>query len=81
MANRLVDALSGLRGSLPYLYKAAELIRLEKEMTPQLLPLGGLAPEPLPFERDIRLEHMTFRYPKAAVAAVSDVSRGWSCPT
>lgn len=74
VANRLVDALSGLRGSLPYLYKAAELIRLEKEMTPQLLPLGGLAPEPLPFERDIRLEHMTFRYPKAAVAAVSDVS-------
>jgi ABC-type multidrug transport system fused ATPase/permease subunit len=73
VANRLVDALSDLRGMLPYLHKAASLIALEKNMAGQLLPLGA-EPQTVSFADSVRFEGITFRYPGAPAAALEDVS-------
>ena len=72
-ANRLVDAITAIRGWLPYLRKTAELIILERALASELLPLDT-EPGPLSFERDIILENVSFRYPKASAEAVSGVS-------
>jgi ABC-type multidrug transport system fused ATPase/permease subunit len=73
VANRLVDAVAAMRGWLPYLRKAAELINLERDLADELLPLDA-EPAPLSFERDIIIENVSFRYPKAAAEAVRGVS-------
>ena len=73
VANRLVDAVASMRGGLPYLCKAAELITLERTLAAELLPLDT-EPGPLSFERDIILQNVSFRYPKAAAAALDGVS-------
>ncbi|MDR2819082.1 MAG: ABC transporter ATP-binding protein/permease [Desulfovibrio sp.] len=73
VANRLVDAVANVRGALPYLRKAAELIRMEQALAGELLPLSTLpaAPAdetPLAFNEHIALEGVTFRYPRATAA-------------
>jgi len=73
VANRLVDAVAAMRGGLPYLRKAAELVTLERTLVAELLPLDT-EPVPLSFERDITLENISFCYPKAATEAVREVS-------
>jgi ABC-type multidrug transport system fused ATPase/permease subunit len=73
VANRLVDAVAAMRADLPYLRKVVELVTLERTLADNLLPLDT-NPEPVSFERDVVLDNISFRYPKAAAAAVSGVS-------
>jgi ABC-type multidrug transport system fused ATPase/permease subunit len=74
VVNRLVDAVATLRGGLPYLRKIVQLVGLERSLSAELLPLADTPLEPLPFARDIVLDHVTFRYPEASSTAVRDVS-------
>jgi ABC-type multidrug transport system fused ATPase/permease subunit len=74
VANRLVDSLSQLRSGLPFLQKTAELVRLEKQLAPELLPLTDFDPAPLPFFQNIVLENLTFTYPEASFSALAGVS-------
>lgn len=74
VANRLVDAIAGLRGGGPYLQKVVQLVDLERSLSAELLPLADTLPDPLPFTRDIVLDHVDFRYPSASSQAVRDVS-------
>jgi len=71
--NRLVGTVTSMRGSLPYLNKTVELITLERTLAGELLPLDT-EPLPLTFQRDIVLENVSFRYPKAAAEALRGVS-------
>ncbi len=74
VANRLMDSLTQLRSSLPYMNKVADLIVLEKELRDRLsLPFETPAPA-LPFDKVIRLEKVSFRYPGAAAEALHDIS-------
>jgi ABC-type multidrug transport system fused ATPase/permease subunit len=73
VANRVVDTLTAMRSGLPYLRKVAELITLERTLTEELLPIGT-EPEPLSFKRDIVLDAIAFRYPKATFEALCGVS-------
>ncbi len=74
VANRLVDSLTQLRGHLPYLNKVAELLKLEKSMTPELLPPFDAAVALVDFTRDIQLENVSFRYPEAPKDALHGIS-------
>lgn len=74
MANRLMDSLTQARGSLPYLKKAAELLEEERRIEAELLPLDERQPAPLPFEHNIVLDDVVFRYPGAPRPAVDGVS-------
>ena len=73
VASRLTDAVSTLRGSLPYMRKTVEFIILERTLAAELLPLDK-QPEALPFKQGIALENVSFRYPQSPVEAVSKVS-------
>ena len=73
VANRLVEAVASMRSHLPYIRKTVELAILEQTLTAELLPLGKES-EPLPFDRDIVLENISFRYPQSPAEAVSKVS-------
>lgn len=73
VANRLVDAVSGMRGGLPYLRKVAELVALERKLTVELLPLD-VTQKAMPFASNIVLEDVSFRYPGAMESAVRHVS-------
>jgi len=73
VATRLVDAVANMRGGLPYLRKTVELITLERKLADELLPLGT-DPQPLSFERNIVLENVSFRYPKATSDALHGLS-------
>lgn len=70
VANRLVDNLTQLRSSLPYLNKIADTLALEKELEVDLAPSFETAAPPLLFEKSIRFEGVNFRYPESAVAAL-----------
>ena len=74
VANRLMDAISNLRGGVPYLQKVTQLVALEHTLSDELLQLTETLPEPLPFTRDIVLEHVAFSYPEASSPAIQDVS-------
>lgn len=74
VANRLMDAITGLRSGLPYLRKTAELVCLERLLKEELLPLPQGIATPLPFLHEIVLDHVTFRYPHASAPAVQDVT-------
>ena len=73
MMNRLADSLSAVRGNLPYLHKASELIALEASLAPKLLALPEAACS-LPFARDIVLDGVCFRYPQATELAMDNIS-------
>ena len=73
VANRLLDSLAYIRTRLPYLNKMIELILQERSLAAELLPLNTVS-EPLPFERDIKLENVSFRYPKGATETVYEIS-------
>jgi ABC-type multidrug transport system fused ATPase/permease subunit len=71
--NRVVGAVASIRSGLPYLRKVTELIDLERAFTDELLPLDT-EPKSLSFERNIVLENICFRYPKATADALCNVS-------
>ena len=73
LANRLVEGFSGLRAGKPYLEKLLEILREERLVASQLLPLEETQ-EALPFRNDIRLENVSFTYPGAKKRAVDSVS-------
>ena len=73
VANRLVDAVTAMRGGLPYLRKTVELVILERTLADELLPLDTDI-TPLSFKRNIIFENISFRYPKATSEALRDVS-------
>ena len=73
VANRLVDAVASMRGGLPYLRKTVGLVTLERDLADELLHLDTVI-KPLPFERDITLENISFRYPRATYEALREVS-------
>jgi ABC-type multidrug transport system fused ATPase/permease subunit len=70
VANRLVDSLTQLRSSLPYLNKIADTLVLEKELEADLTPSFETAAPLLLFEKSIRFEDVSFRYPGHAVAVL-----------
>lgn len=73
VANRLVEAMTSLRGSLPYLQKTKELLDLEQRLAGELLPLLE-DPPLLPFVQMVELDCVSFHYPDAENAALCNVS-------
>lgn len=73
VASRLADAMTRVRVSLPFLQKTVELITLEQELQPELLPLADTA-HPLLFSHEISLDRVTFKYPEANTPSVNNIS-------
>lgn len=72
-ANRLVDSLTQLRSSLPYLTKVADLISLENQLEGSLTPDFAVNSPRVDFKKFIKLDKVSFQYPGATVAALHDV--------
>ncbi len=73
-ANRLVEALTMLRSSLPYLTKIVDTIALEKQFEGQLTPAFESSVPGIAFSKAIELEKVSFHYPGSAAAALHDVN-------
>ncbi|WP_291441348.1 ABC transporter ATP-binding protein [Desulfovibrio sp.] len=73
VANRLVDNLTQLRSSLPYLNKVADIITLGKELKAEMAPSFETPATPIVFNRDIKLDRICFRYPGASAAALQNI--------
>jgi ABC-type multidrug transport system fused ATPase/permease subunit len=74
VTNRLMESFANLRSWLPYLRKVVELVNLERSFNVELLPSFDAPLPALPFERDVRLERVSFRYPNTATEALRDIS-------
>ncbi len=72
-ANRLVDNLTQLRSSLPYLTKVVDIISLEKQLGESLTPDFETSAPRIDFSKAIKLENVSFHYPEANAAALQNV--------
>ena len=72
-ANRLVDSLTQLRSSLPYLTKVVEIISLEKQFEGRLAPDFDSPAPSIAFSKAIKLDNVSFQYPGTTAAALHDV--------
>lgn len=73
VANRLVDSLTQLRSSLPYLNKVADMLVLEKNLEADMVVSFETTTRPIAFDRSIQLDKICFRYPGSSVAALQNI--------
>lgn len=74
VANRTVEASNGLRTTLPYLNKLAEVIELEKELSSELLPPFDKREMKIEFKNSIQVKDLTFVYPNSCEPALKHVN-------
>ncbi len=74
VANRLVDQLTVMRMSLPYIHTLAETLRQEKEFAPELSLDFSAASSPVSFKSQIRFENVSFWYPNSTRPSLDAVN-------
>jgi len=74
VANRLVDNLTQLRSSLPYLNKVADMLILEKDLKADMAVSFETPTLPIVFKKSIQFDKVCFRYPGANTTALHDIS-------
>jgi ABC-type multidrug transport system fused ATPase/permease subunit len=74
VVNRLVDSLTQLRSSLPYLNKVADQIEQEKDMEADMMVSFESTALPIAFDKSIQFDKVCFRYPGANATALRNIT-------
>lgn len=74
VANRLVDSLTQLRSSLPYLNKMTDQLEQEKDMEADMMVSFESTALPIAFDKSIQFDKVCFRYPGANATALHDIT-------
>ena len=75
-ANRIIGYLNAIKYQMPRFYQVYEELLEVKRRTEQGAAGAFFPPDPvrLPFDRELRIEHLGFRYPTGKGEVLSDVS-------
>lgn len=71
---RLVENITTLRTSLPFMDNVAKFIAVQKELQAEMLPPFEERQNSMPFEHEIVLQDIAFKYPGVADDCLSDLS-------